>query len=436
MEAATPLHPPHPRVRVLGDRVAVDGLLVDDDTVVRLAREREEAGEDTGKLVTDAIEIGARVLDREQAGANAEWVKGEMEKAARELGDGFAERAGKLSEGLEERLAVVFDPEQGALAKELERRFADGSSEAVQHRVKETVAEVMTRAHRELVEQFSSADGKNPLADFKAATQAELRRANESQVKTLETMTTKLTALEVELTKLRAEREKLEEVAAVEDKSTAKGRPYEEAVYDAIDLVAQGQGDLCEPVGDFAGPTGKKGDVVVDIEGCTGPPRGRIVFEAKNSPLTKPRAFAELDDARAQRDADFAVLVVPREELVPAKTLPLREMHGDKMVVTFDPEDGSTLALQLAYSLARARVLMSRNDAEGLDAAALDDTVERAIAELGHVRKVKLSLTGATKNIDEARSLVGALEQGVRDQLDRIRELLAPVVAGDDPEES
>ena len=46
MEAATPLRTPHVRT-VGGDRVAVDGLVVDDDTAVRLVREREDAGEDT-----------------------------------------------------------------------------------------------------------------------------------------------------------------------------------------------------------------------------------------------------------------------------------------------------------------------------------------------------------------------------------------------------
>jgi hypothetical protein len=91
MEAATPLR--KPSVRTVGDRVAVDGLVVEDEATLRLVREREEANEDTVKLILDAIGIGARVLDREQAGANAEAVKAEMDRAARELNDEFAERA-------------------------------------------------------------------------------------------------------------------------------------------------------------------------------------------------------------------------------------------------------------------------------------------------------------------------------------------------------
>jgi hypothetical protein len=42
MEAATPLRPPS--VRTAGDRLFVDGLVLDDECSVRLAREREELG--------------------------------------------------------------------------------------------------------------------------------------------------------------------------------------------------------------------------------------------------------------------------------------------------------------------------------------------------------------------------------------------------------
>ena len=46
--------------------------------------------------------------------------------------------------------------------------------------------------------------------------------------------------------------------------------------------------------------TGKVGDVVVAIDACNGPARGRIVFEAKDrKSLSAPTAFKELDSALA-----------------------------------------------------------------------------------------------------------------------------------------
>ena len=79
MEAATPL--PFSTVSVRNGRLAIDSLLVDDETVVRLASEAE----DPAALVRDALTIGARVLDREQTSANADFVRAEFERSAREL---------------------------------------------------------------------------------------------------------------------------------------------------------------------------------------------------------------------------------------------------------------------------------------------------------------------------------------------------------------
>ena len=137
MEAAFPLRPPS--VRTLGDRVAVDGLVVDDPVAVRLVREREEAGDDPAQLLLDAVEIGARVLDREQAGANAEFVRTEFEKQAREVEAAFGEQAGAVGERLAKQLEDVFGPETGSLSKALERHFSDDSSGSVQQRVRSLV---------------------------------------------------------------------------------------------------------------------------------------------------------------------------------------------------------------------------------------------------------------------------------------------------------
>ena len=62
--------------------------------------------------------------------------------------------------------------------------------------------------------------------------------------------------------------------------------------------------------------------MVVGIDGCSGPPRGRFVLEAKDSRLSKPQFFDELDTAREQRDADFALLVVPGADEIPRGCTP------------------------------------------------------------------------------------------------------------------
>ncbi|HEY1277233.1 MAG TPA: hypothetical protein VGF25_20165 [Thermoleophilaceae bacterium] len=429
MEAATPLRKPH--VRTVGDRLAIDGLVVEDDCAVRLVREREQNGEDPVRSVTDALEIGARVLDREQAAANAEYVKTEFERTSRQLEQEFTEKARKVAEFFGEKVDAVFGPDDGQLAKELDKLFSDGSSSAVQHRIRELVADSLARSREDLVRQFSAADDRNPLADFKSAAVQSINQAAARSDATQRALLQKLGELERELQALRGEKEKLEELEAERERGTAKGRTFEERVAEAVDALALAQGDVAEAVGDQREATGKTGDVLVSIDACAGPARGRIVIEAKDRRLSRPRALAELDQAMGDRSADFAVMVVPSDGELPANTEPLREYNGDKMLVALDPDAG-TLPLELAYRLARARVLMRRSEGDGIDAGAVRDTAERAIAALTEERRIKQRLTGAKTSIDQAYELIELMAARVKAHLEEIDELVRP--AGEEPQ--
>jgi hypothetical protein len=154
------------------------------------------------------------------------------------------------------------------------------------------------------------------------------------------------------------------------------------------------------------------------------------VFEAKNSKRSRNEALAELDEAMDQRAADYAVWVVPSEEKLPARAPALREINGDKLFVVYDPEDGSRLALEVAYSLARARVLMAKGAADGLDASALRAEVERAMVAMEDVRRIKSQLTSAAHQIEDVRAIVEGMAERVRGHLAQIDAMVA--AAGED----
>jgi hypothetical protein len=424
MEAATQLRPP--RVHVLMGRVIVENVVVDDPAAAAFVARRIDAGEDPARVVADAVEVGARVLEREQAAVDAEFVRNELERVSGEVERAFTDKARVVAEFFGTKVDEVFGPEDGHLAKELQKLFGEGSTAAVQHQLRQVMLEQSARMREDLLKQFSSADGSNPLADFKAAHLRVTRDVAARQEAQLEGMREQLVSLKLELQALQAEKRRAEEVAAEHDRSTAKGRPYEEAVAEAVDAIARAQGDDCDAVGDFRGLGGRKGDVVVDIDGCSGAPRGRIVFEAKNSRRSRKEALAELEEALATRAADYGVWVVPSEDKLPARAPALREVGGDKLFVVYDPEDGSRLALEVAYALARARVLMAKGGVEGLDAAALRAEAERALGAMEDVRRVKLHLTNATSGIDEARRVVEAMAERVRAHLAQIEALLTP----------
>ena len=317
MEAATPLR--KPRVHVLLGRVIVDNVVIDDPATAAYVARRMEAGESGVRVVSDAIEVGARVLEREQAAMDTEYVRNEFEKVSREVETAFTDKARVVAEFFGAKVDEVFGAEDGHLAKELQRLFGDGSTAAVQHQLRQVMHDSSAKMREDLLRQFSSADGSNPLADFKAAHLRAARDATTRQEAQLEAMREQMVALKLELQGLRSEREKALDVAAEHARGTAKGRPYEEAVAEALDAIARGMGDDCDAVGDFRGGGGRKGDVVVDIDGCAGAARGRIVFEAKNSRKGRKEALAELEDAMAQRGADYGVWVVPSEDRLPAR---------------------------------------------------------------------------------------------------------------------
>ncbi|HEX8086922.1 MAG TPA: DUF2130 domain-containing protein [Solirubrobacteraceae bacterium] len=396
MEAATPL--PFSRVRTFNGELLVDGLRVADETVVELVHDRERRGEPVDRFVTQMIEIGARVLEREETGAQAEIVKAEFER---------------MKTDFAERLHRVFSADEGHIARLMEKHFGEESTVAVPHRIQALLAEF-----------FASDSESNPILAAHRASLAVVRDTANQQAESLRLMRESLEATRLEVASLRAEKEKLEEVAAEAERGTAKGRTYEEAVFEALDAVAGGQGDDCDAVGDVKGVGGKKGDVVIAIDACAGPARGRIVFEAKNSRKSKNEALADLDAAMEQRDADYGVFVVPSEEKLPARTTELREFNGNKLFVVFDPEDGSRTGLELAYKLARARVLMARSESAGVDTAAVAAEVERALGAMEDVRRVKSQLTQATTYIGEATRIVEAMAGNVRGHLGQIDDLL------------
>ena len=100
--------------------------------------------------------------------------------------------------------------------------------------------------------------------------------------------------------------------------------------------------------------------------------------------------------------------------------------------MVYDPEDGSRLALEVAYSLARARVLMARGGTDGLDAAALRAEVERAVGAMEDVRRIKLHLTNAAGGIEEARKALEGMAERVKAHLGQIDALVAAADADGD----
>lgn len=429
-------------VRALEDRLVIEQLTVIDERAAQLVRDRREQGEDPTRTVIDAIEIGARVLDREEAAVEVDFVRREYERAVAEhrreterqqreaverveaeirraFGDG--EASGLLTQALEAH--------QRELAGLVDQTFGDESDDAVPRRIQQLIEQ----RNREFLERLSANDELNPLRPLLTQFSSWVSERRDSQDERDEKLERKFDEFLNRASELIGLDRAREAIAEAEEAGTRKGRSFEERVGAAIERIAAARGDAALLVGDERGAGGsKKGDVVVGIGGADGSEAGRIVFEVKDSQLSKPRAWEELNGAMAARSAEFAVLVVAGEESVPAGHEQLHEYEGNKLIIAVDLEEPDQLGLELAYRFARCRVLVARESDLALDAAGVRTATTEARAALADARNVKSLLTTARNSVEKARTGVESIEAGVIERLERIESLIAEAETGTD----
>jgi hypothetical protein len=398
-------------VRALDDRLVIERLTVSDKRAARVVRERAEGGQEAARTVADAIEIGARVLDREDVAAEVDYVRAEFERHAGEL---------------RERLTSSLETGDERLAERISHNFDGSRDSSVQKEIAELVRRALEEQRVALLKQFSAEDGANPLTDFKGAIVRAFRDLGTRQQAGEEALRKRLEALTREVVELRKDEEADQLVAEAEAAGTRKGLSFEDRVHEAVDRIARSRGDCATHTGgEQAEGGGRKGDTLVELEAAEGPSAGRIVFEAKDKKLSKNQAWTELNEGMAGRAAGFAVLVVAGEDRVPAGREPLQEYEGNKLIVAVDRDEPGGLALEAAYRLAAARLKLARDGDLHVDPAAVRDASAEAISTLNQAQAIRSALTGIKTSSDKARANLDAMVEAVRARLERIESLIA-----------
>ncbi|MFN8161008.1 MAG: hypothetical protein U0R52_08225 [Solirubrobacterales bacterium] len=410
-------------VRPIGSRLVIEHLEVEDERAARVVRERVEAGHPGPETVRDAIEIGARVLEREDTGAEVDYVKAE-----------FGRHAGEVAQ----RLVESIDSANEVLAEEIAKSFGPDRTGTVQHQIKEMLDRTAEHQREALARQFSATDGSNPLFDFKESVVRALGEAEERRQKESEESRREIARLSREIVELKERDEADRRVEEAEQAGTRKGFGFEDRVHEAIARIASARGDAASHTGaEQAEGGGRKGDTLVELRAAEGPSAGRVVFEAKDKGLSQNAAWKELNEAMSVRAAAFGVLVVAGEERVPAGCDVLTEYQGNKVLVAVDREQPEGMALEVAYRLAAARVLMARDGELEVDAAAVRDAAQEAVATLKQAQAIRSTLTGIKTSSDKARAGLDELVEALRGKLERIDSLVgeaAEAAEADEPE--
>ena len=204
------------------------------------------------------------------------------------------------------------------------------------------VGEHLDKRVGDLTRLLSSEDASNPLVAIqmratKAMLESEERHRKqltdlrESHSKESRGLQEQVAALREALARVFEKQEGDERVAEAEEAGTRKGRSFEERVHEALESIAEGRGDVAVHTGDVKGEGGsKKGDTVIEIGAAEGQCGGRIVFEDKDRQLSKNKMREELNGALAEREADFAVLVVAGEDRIPVRARAADRVRGQQ----------------------------------------------------------------------------------------------------------
>ena len=379
------------RVRVEGDRVLVDRLLLQDPTLAAFVAERP--ADDRPELVARALRIGLLAIQDTAVTVNVDVVRSEFEKLVRQT-----ETANdKASQALEQTLRANFADGDGRLPRTLERFLGDRGA------LRGMVEELFDPTKRDsaigrigsMLERYFDGDASklallldptrlnSPLHQFRQEMTAGFRSLEE-----------RLVAIEAAAAARGAERAR----------STAKGGDFEDLLEAMLGDLARGAGEMLDRTGTEIGAVlkSKKGDFVLTVDPRAA--RGadvRLVIEAKDRPMSMRAIRDELREARENRGAAGAVVVFTPAH-APTGIAPFT-LVGDDVYCVIDPEDPEPATLEAAVRLARLLAITSLVEHEvEVDPAAIAAALTAIREQLDVVRTLKSQLTSisnATKAV-------------------------------------
>src|SRR6476646_6792261 len=280
--------PAGPRIRVDGDRLLVDRLVVQDPALAAFVAERP--AEDRADLVGRAMRIGLLALQDTAVTVNVDVVKAESEKLVRQ-----AETVNdKAAQALEQTLRANFADGDGRLPRTLERFLGDRG--ALRSMVDELFDpskrdSAIGRIGRMLERYFDGDASKLALLLDPTRLNSPMHHFRQEMTAGFKSIEERLVAIEAAAAARGAERAR----------SSAKGGDFEDLLEAMLADVARGAGDLLDRTGNDTGSgmKSKKGDFVLTLDARVA--RGcdlKVVLEAKDRPLSMRAIREELREAK------------------------------------------------------------------------------------------------------------------------------------------
>ena len=353
--------------------------------------------EERGDFIKRALCVGNVVLQNMDTTTRVDYVHGEFER---------------MQHIFKTELTKTFSDE-GHLPRELDKFF--GEDGILQRTLQEHFGEQGSTIYRIL----NPKDETTPLGNFRKQLLSELDidREGTAFYKLSKTMDEGFEKILISMGALKATEEERE-------KSTAKGRDFQTYVYETIDSMARDFEDTVSFVANEEGLLGKVGDVLVSLNPRdTGNTERKIVVEAKNASITmsgKNSILKELEKAKENRGAQYAIAAIHESE-IPTACGCFRRYHSENILCSV-PEDDYPLALEVAYKVARAELVLSTiRETATMDISQLKGKVIEILGHLETIKAIKRALSGAKGKIDDAKNDLENMEDSIREILSEIQ---------------
>lgn len=418
-----------PDVQIEDTKVLIKDLAIED----RDLAEYLSSVPDAAATAIEALKLGARILRLAGTSGDVEMVKREFEGMTTTINTAvervLSEARSKLSERLTQfgtqELEVALRKHQRELNQEIERLFGSESAVSVQKQIDELLrkqAEAYSSSLKNVIEP--SEDPENPFNRLRQDVAGEVAKA-----------TAAISNVHTEVMKIVGE---AKGVAAEAEKGTAKGRTYQELVFEHVSDIARHFGDTAVYVADQPGLKGqsKAGDVVVEINPQESSNSAlQVAFEAKNQAgISIPKLLRELEEAKENRAAASAVAVFSSAGIVPAGVGLWRDYPARRFVCVLDKEVPEPIMLEFTYRCARFEALRAIAPAERrFDITAVRNVIQSIRTRVGALQQMKTKLTGASSAIDEVQRLIENHREEIRHDLEEFDRLLA--AGGESPQE-
>ena len=399
---ALPAAAPGPSVRIAGDRILVERLVLADGALAAALAERDEA--DRAAIVERALRIGLIAIQDAVTSVDTDVVRREFEKlvqqstAANEqaahaleevLRANFADGDGRLPRTLEKFLG-----DKGALKTLVDELFDEGRRDSAIGRIGTLLGRYFDGDSSRLAQLLDPTRLGSPLHQFRQEMTEGFRGLHE-----------RLAALEA------ASRARADE----RSRSAAKGADFEVLLDGMLGELARGAGDLVERTGTDTGAIvgSKKGDFVLTLDPRV--TRGadvRIVVEAKDRTMSGRAMRDELREARENRGAAMAIAVWSARH-APTGIAPFA-MVGEDVHVVIDPEAPDRAYLEAAVRLARLLALATLGEREvEVDAQAIARALAGVKEQLDAIRALKTQLTSVATVTKQVAEGLDAMRAGI-----------------------